>query len=126
MRVAVADTSGELISGFSETAAVEVETNFPLDKPRLISPQSGKSARVSRGRISLAFTWADVKGADYYTLEMSNSPDFKLLIGESITPKGNSHILKQAELSGTIYWRVRAHGKDGTSAWSDTFNFTIK
>jgi hypothetical protein len=125
VRVAVADNSGELLSGYSETSTVEVETSYPLDQPQLVTPQSGKSARSSRGRISIVFQWKDVPGADHYTLELSNTPDFKVLIDESKTTKSN-YVLKQAELSGTVYWRVRAHSKEGPSQWSEPSFFVIK
>ena len=70
------------------------------------------------------FVPAYVDGATSYKIQVSTSSSFgtKLIsvkvLDSTFTPTTNLPKNK------TLYWRVKALGPNGPSAWSDTFQFT--
>ena len=69
------------------------------------------------------FTWSTIIGATNYTLQVSKNTGFTLLvINKIVAAPTYTHTLNLA--ANTYYWRVRANGPYGPSAWSATFSFT--
>ena len=87
--------------------------------PVLLTPANGGTA----GRKPV-FDWQDVVGATGYTIQISTSPRFgTFLVNKTATPSTFTPGTKLPV--GTVYWRVRANGPNGPSAWSATWSVTI-
>jgi subtilisin family serine protease len=73
---------------------------------------------------SPVLSWYPAAGADYYSVEISTSPDFSNIAFSStdITRTSVSGVLLNNETS--YFWRVRATNAMGTGAWSPTWSFT--
>ncbi len=125
VRVATADAAGELTSDFSNTAEVEPGEAFALPRPVAVAPRKGARAPASSGRLSVAFSWSPVPSAESYLLVMSSDPEFSKII-ESRKLSEPASVLKQAKLSGRVYWRVRAENSKGVSDWSEVSYFDVK
>lgn len=124
IRVAAADSSGEPISPFSKAVKIEMNQTFSLGKPFDLKPASGAKAIARGGKISVVFSWGRVRAANAYTVEVSNSPSFSNVLERRKSAHPGA-VLKQAELTGRIYWRVRAEGVEGVSDWSDYSFFDV-
>jgi len=125
MKVAAASSSGEVISPYSAVAAIVLDPVAVLDAPALKLPTEGATAVVRSGRLSITFEWSKVPKAESYVLEMSTDNDFTQVF-ERMTSSEASLLLKQMELRGRIYWRVRAENKEGSSAWSEPSFFEVR
>jgi len=92
------------------------------DAPTLILPDNG-AIGVAR---KPTFTWATIPGATSYTLHVSPSNTFNVMvINKIINAPITTYLHIQYLLPNTVYyWRVSAKGTYGTSAWSATFTFT--
>jgi uncharacterized repeat protein (TIGR01451 family) len=67
------------------------------------------------------FDWGDVTGASGYTIQISKNNTFTLLVvNTTITGATKSGYTPTTNLpvNTTLYWRVRASGVNGPSAWS--------
>lgn len=124
-RVALADNNGQPLSAFSKIAAIDVEASYALKKPKLLMPSSGVRAPAPTGRLSITFTWSRVDTADSYVLELSNDPDFAQPL-KTVESAETKTTLKQVEVKGRVYWRVRAVNKQGGSDWSEPFYFEVR
>jgi large repetitive protein len=85
-----------------------------LVPPTLTSPQDGAEG-VSR---KPTFTWNAVTGATSYTIQVSTSSSFGTLIINATTGNRNYTPLANLPANRLLYWRVRANGGLGASAWS--------
>ena len=125
LRVAAADLNGEPISPFSNLATIEIASAPVLGFPKDLMPKNGARAPARGGRISIVFSWSPVANATSYQLEVARDEEFSDLI-ERRQSSNEKSILKQAELSGRVYWRVRAVNSDGLSEWSEPTFFEVK
>jgi len=88
--------------------------------PTLLSPADTDTVATR----TPTFEWDYVDGAESYKIQISTDPNFgTTLISTKVnvltfTPGTNLPKNK------TLYWRVKALGPNGPSAWSDTFEFT--
>ncbi len=75
-----------------------------------------------------SFDWDDAIGPgtiNSYSIQISTTSNFTLLIVNSTTQQGSTYtMIKNLPTGKTIYWRVRANGANGPSAWSNA-QFTI-
>ena len=71
-----------------------------------------------------AFDWEDVPGATGYTLQVSRNSTFTLLIGSYSSVASTFTPTAYLPANIPLYWRLRANGYNGPSAWSATFGFT--
>ncbi|NJL25917.1 MAG: hypothetical protein HC902_12615, partial [Calothrix sp. SM1_5_4] len=124
VRVAAADASGGPISSYSNLATVEIEPGPALERPTPLTPKPGARAVAKGGRISVVFSWSKIKNAESYTIEVATSPDFNSPISSNST-RERGFLLKQAELKGRVYWRVRAESPQGPSEWSEPAHFDV-
>lgn len=92
-----------------------------MTSPVLSTPGNGGSV----AEIRPAFDWDDVSGADGYTIQVSRNADFTdLLI--STNPTASTYLsARDLDAGVPLYWRVRARGSNGPSAWSEVWTFTI-
>lgn len=125
VKVAAADESGELLSAYSANAEVLVDVASALPAPVLRLPKPGATAVVRSGRLSISFEWKKVPDADSYILEMAEDERFGKVI-EKLTSKDPSIVVRKVELSGKVYWRVRAEGPQGVSDWSEVSHFEVR
>lgn len=71
------------------------------------------------------FKWNASVGAETYYLQISKSSSFSSdMVYEDEEMTGTSYELATLEENTTYYWRVSATNENGTSDWSDTWNFT--
>lgn len=87
--------------------------------PSLLSPSNGNGV----GTLRPVFDWADISGATNYTIQVSASPIFSSLLVNAATVSSTYTPIKNLTSNKTFYWRVRANGPNGPSAWSATFTF---
>jgi len=124
MRIAAANDAGEAISAFSSTAAITVDSSG-IAVPKAVSPGNGARAPSRDGRLSVKFSWSAVPGAEIYSVELSPDPEFSQIIQKLRTPQA-TFLLKQAQLKGRVYWRVRAESAKGNSEWSTPSFFDVR
>lgn len=101
----------------------------PIEKllvPQLTSPID-KISVPNQGTIvtPIVFNWSKIDGAKTYKIEFSMTKNFSEIIYET-TLTQNQHIFDQSLSPGTVFWRVRAIGKDNNeSSWSEPRTFII-
>jgi len=93
-----------------------------VDAPDLISPADGSPT----GTRKPTFDWTDVANNTGYIIQVSASQTFGTLLLNVSTSAGISTYTPTTNLpaGATLYWRVRAKGPNGPSAWSTKFSFT--
>jgi hypothetical protein len=91
-----------------------------IPAPLLNSPSDGEDVLTTRP----LFDWGDVSGASGYTLQVSSVATFASTV-VNVTP-GASQYTPSVDLPRgvTLYWRVRANGTNGPSAWSTPRSLT--
>jgi serine/threonine protein kinase len=124
IRVAAATEAGDPISAFSDPSTVIIE-GYTLDRPVTQSPGMGARAPSREGRLSAKFSWTAIPNAEVYSVELSADSDFSRIIQKLRTP-GSVFFLKQAQLKGRVYWRVRAESSRGNSEWSAPSYFDVR
>jgi hypothetical protein len=87
--------------------------------PVLVSPVNGATLPNRRP----SFDWRDVVGASGYTLQISKSSDFAVLMVNAPTSASTFNMPGDLPANSTLYWRVRANGINGPSLWSAVRNF---
>jgi hypothetical protein len=105
-------------SAWSLTRSFRVVTLPPV----LVSPLGGSMV----GSLKPLFDWDLVPGATSYTIQVSLSSAFTSLRLNATVAAPNTAYTPLANLpAGTLlYWRVRANGPYGPSAWSTSGTFT--
>lgn len=71
------------------------------------------------------FSWNIMEGAEYYTIQVDDDPNFgSMAVNEKTRQTSFTPITTLA--NGSYYWRVRAHRWDGViNAWSANQSFTL-
>lgn len=89
--------------------------------PTLLSP-ANLSTNVAP---KPTFSWQAVDGASKYTIQASTTPGFASLnINATTTALSYTSTIK-LPVNKLIYWRVRANGQNGPSAWSEVWSFHV-
>jgi hypothetical protein len=93
----------------------------PFAAPTLTLPADGATLVP----LKPTFTWTAIPGATTYTLQVSKSPTFNLLvINRTLNALTYTHTLNLTA-NMIYYWRVRANGPFGPGLWQATvFSFT--
>jgi hypothetical protein len=104
----------------SSAWSVVWSVRIKYDTPTLLLPLNGDTV----GSLRPTFSWEAVLRASSYTIQISRNAVFTQIIG-TINSATNG-ITSPINLPGgmTFYWRVRANGLFGPSAWSTVFSFT--
>jgi hypothetical protein len=118
--VTVTDAVGATASAIFTVEAVVLAT------PQLILPQGGSKT----GSGEVAFQWLGITGLSgiTYTLEISNTADFAIVLRSKSGIGASSYQLttEEALSKGTYYWRVKAVDAAGNeSQWSSPSPFTV-
>jgi hypothetical protein len=102
---------------FSEVWSFLVYQEIPL-APQLLDPPDGATG------VSLAplMDWTPSVGAESYTLQVSDRPDFSVLFVDEEIDSTSFHVT-DLQNATTYYWRVSAMNDLGTSDWSDVWEF---
>ncbi|MFZ5902164.1 MAG: M4 family metallopeptidase [Chloroflexota bacterium] len=86
--------------------------------PGLITPWGAVST------LRPTFDWIDTAGATSYTIQISREPDFSPLILNKTVTSSTYVPTTNLPANTLLYWRVKANGTNGPSAWSEVFTFT--
>lgn len=91
-----------------------------LSPPTLAAPSPGTTELT----VKPSFSWNQVDDASSYTLNVALYSNFSALV-VNVTTTANNITSPTALTGGKIfYWRVKANSPWGSSAWSDTRQFT--
>ena len=110
--------------GATASATFSMETT-PPPVPQLISPSNGERIGFI-GSSQVTFDWTDVTDPSgvFYTLEISQQPDFFSPIIRKINLTESQYRLTETEAlpHGDYYWRVRAiDGAANAASWTQPF-----
>jgi len=95
------------------------ETQIPAS-PVLLSPSDGATGVSTSPTLS----WTAPRGAEFYTLQVSDTTDFsRLIVDEDSLDAATFDVTGLSSLL-TYSWRVRATNAFGTSNWSAVWSFT--
>lgn len=124
------DNNGYIMAGYSvgncsyDCYLKKFTSNYPA-APELVSPISGELFYDVEPPY---LNWNDVSGADAYTVQIDNDPDFSSprLEESGITTSG-FQIPYMSLKEATYYWRVRGYNSTaGHGFWSSSGTFNIK
>jgi hypothetical protein len=90
-----------------------------LDAPSLPSPESGGVLSAE----APVLRWASVSGAEEYRLQLSDGPDYSVLLLDVLTPSNQYNLNVRMQDGVTYYWRVMAHEGSIWSDWSGSYSF---
>jgi Leucine-rich repeat (LRR) protein len=100
---------------YSTWSAVRYFRAAMLPVETLIKPEQDSTVQTLRP----TFEWSAVTDATSYAIQLSLYPNFSSLL-TSATPSGVSYTPKiNLPKNKVIYWRVRANGINGPTAWKD-------
>ncbi|MBX2819519.1 MAG: fibronectin type III domain-containing protein [Rhodothermaceae bacterium] len=100
-----------------------VEANDPVPStPQLVAPVN----QGSNIQTSLELQWDVSDGADTYSLQVSEDPNFGTNLVDRHGMTGHFFVLRDLEIDKSYYWRVNATNDVGESNWSDTWQFAPK
>ena len=92
--------------------------------PPLISPINGSSSMP----LTPTLAWGVVAGGTTsFNIQVSDDPSFSnLIIRANTTSSQQQYTLPAGKLSANTkyYWRISSYGDEGTSNWSEVWNFT--
>jgi hypothetical protein len=114
-------TSGSSGSGGSSSGGSGSSggSTSSLAAPTLLTPANNATGLD----IVQTLFWDWVTGANTYTVQLSTSPTFASSVSSTVTYTNNWSITPLSA-NTTYYWRVKATGGQGSSAWSSTWTFT--
>lgn len=93
-----------------------------LPPPALVSPAPGATLSSLRP----TFDWTDVSGATSYTIQLSAYSDFSVRISSTQVTASTYTPSADLPMGVIVYWRVRANGANGSSAWVEVPARTFK
>ncbi|MDI6766411.1 MAG: S8 family serine peptidase [Bacteroidota bacterium] len=88
-------------------------------RPRLLAPDSGTTDRP----IALTCSWYQTYSATSYRFQLSTSSTFSTLVVHDSTLTTNSKSVSSLAYNTTYYWRVKASNENGSSYWSNVWQF---
>jgi serine/threonine protein kinase len=126
VRVAAVNSAGERVSEYSAPVTLATESEA-LPAVALKTPREGAKVQVDEsGKTSVKFSWAPVKGAVNYEIQVSSNERFTKIVEEKTQP-GHLHMLKRVQLKkGQVFWRVRAVSQSGPESWSAIGHFNVR
>ena len=154
-RVRSLDADGHPISPYSDVEIASYKKNLYIAPPVVAKPVVKTPPRVPASQEKLAglvntipipqlrepardtalvsledaptfvtFKWQPFKGAAFYTLQISSDADFTKVVSEQRI-KSNGYVFQKGLPEGKVFWRVRAHTKQGFSSWSDPSGINV-
>lgn len=96
-----------------------------LPTPQLREPASDTAlVSLEDAPTFVTFKWKPFKGAAFYTIQISSDADFTNVVSEQKV-KTPGFVFQKGLPEGKVFWRVRAHTKDGFSNWSDPSDINV-
>ena len=109
------------VSEWSSARCFTTITSAPAI-PTLLTPAPG-SENVDW---NITLTWSAVAGAIDYDLQLSNHPDFSMLILNHFGLAETSFPVSELSSLTKYYWRVRSRNIGGQSDWASAGSFTTR
>jgi len=104
---------------FSDVWRFSVLPEVPAS-PMLVSPPDSAFGIST----SPMFSWNPSLGADFYTLQLSDTSGFSSFVVNEDSLTETSLEVTGLSNTTTYYWRVSARNAGGTSPWSEAWSFT--
>lgn len=92
----------------------------PLDAPLLSYPEN-HSGEVP---LNTSFVWQQSATAESYRLQISTTYAFTTKILDQASITDTTYTVENLPENTSLYWRVIAANNDGSSQWSEVWNFT--
>jgi len=90
------------------------------DSPALLSPASN----ITKASVNAIFIWRKIKNATKYYFQLSTNSQFTAIIKSDTTLTDTTTSVSGLLEGNKYYWRLQAKNIAGSSAWSETRNFT--
>lgn len=90
--------------------------------PALVFPENGMQFSEQYA----LFDWRDPIGVNRYEIQIDSTNTFANPYEANTNVRNSEYLNATAFLEGTYFWRVRAVGPYGTSAYSSVFTFTVQ
>lgn len=113
----VRSVNGGYNSGWSAVWSFTTGDVAVVDPPALSSPTNFMINTAT----DISFEWEKVEGAISYELEYGTSPSFINPVSNTLS--NTTYSVSNLNFSTHYFWRVRVTTADGTSYWSETWNF---
>jgi hypothetical protein len=154
-RVRSLDSDGQAISPYSDVEVASYKKDLYIAPPVAVKPVVKTPPRLPASQAKLAglvntipppllrepardtalvsledaptfvtFKWQPFRGAAYYTIQISSDADFTKVVSEKQI-KTNGYVFQKGLPEGKVFWRVRAHTKQGFSSWSDPSDINV-
>ncbi|MCZ7554937.1 MAG: C10 family peptidase [Bacteroidia bacterium] len=114
-------TPGSNIFTYYQGAVIGIQPQT-IATPTLSSP----SHQATNICVTPTLVWNASSGADSYHLQVSTASSFATTVVDQPSLTGTSYAAGPLSMGVTYYWRVRATGTAGTSAWSSARSFTTR
>ncbi len=95
----------------------------PPSKPFLTNPYNNS---ILNKNDLIRFMWTPSGLHRYSELQISETPEFDVLVYRRDSLKVPYFLLSQLPSNKTYFWRVRCKNEYGISQWSETYSFTLK
>lgn len=128
VRVQALDEQNNILTDFSNSQQVTYTFRSPLPPPTLLEPFNMASIFLQTTiEPFIWLEWKNMESATAYDVEISDHPDFSQILIAQKNLVANRYLIKDKLPLGTIYWRVRAHGKTEieNSTWTEKREFTL-
>ena len=109
-------------SNWSDVRNFSTESGLYLSTPLLVFPENHSVGNEADGSL----IWSEVEGADSYSIKVSKSVAFDLLLILDSNIISNNYPYSGFEYDSTYFWQVKAKNIEKESRWSKVFNFKIK
>ena len=115
---------GEIVS--EKLYSFSVERSSGINAPETVSRSDGIDtiSRLALRTGREALHWRNVRGADYYTVEISQDKDFSRIIKKEKAVYNRYKLPADLE-NGNFFWRVKAHTAKDSSSYSELCKFKI-
>ena len=114
------------IAGVQVLAPVAIDANLTITEPstRSVPLLVYPSNRAMDIPTTTTLRWRSSAAATLYHLQISSDTLFSVIEYNDSTMFDTSKVVGPFNLSTTYFWRVRAKGGFGNTAWTDTWSFT--
>ncbi|MDP1676629.1 MAG: putative collagen-binding domain-containing protein, partial [Bacteroidota bacterium] len=116
-RVSSSNSGGS--SSFSSIRRLTTIAPAPM-APQLVSPTNGATNQM----IVFTFRWNKSLNASSYRIQVSQDSSFTTIVMEDSILTDTNKVSSSLLYSANYFWRVRAAGVGGTSAYSTVWSFT--
>ncbi len=115
-------------SSTRDVAAIPInQRNRHMSPTEPLQPRTSSIifSRSKKNKKPLKFTWAPVRGAEGYEVQIASTPEFHFTLYSDKTRK-TRHIHRERLKLGQYFWRVRYRKNNTWSPWSKVSDFTVE